>query len=229
MPQVVARREPGIALDLGLTKQPAPVFCDFKRYPSRDYRTGIHDHNNAILGQPVIDNALEDRHWQGNGFPGNIQFVPYLGRELLRPGVKFERDIQGPTVPKDNFKALNVTQMGRSKDAILASASHPTLDHHRVHQEAMSTLRAQRSIARSDERTDNAHAFRRDEVEHSTLRQERLAEQAKHLQGLRCAGLASINPRLGTCGSLPDMRSLRGPEGNDAWRSCTPWALDGNV
>ena len=55
-----------------------------------------------------------DRRWEGNGFAGHVlglrkrllpwihhvitfievQYVPYIGTELLRPGEKFDRDMQ---------------------------------------------------------------------------------------------------------------------------------------
>mmetsp|Transcript_42274 Transcript_42274/g.120953 ORF Transcript_42274/g.120953 Transcript_42274/m.120953 type:complete len:231 (+) Transcript_42274:58-750(+) len=227
MPQVVSRRGPGVALDGPLTEQPVPSFCKFKQQPSREYRASIHDHNNGILGQSVVQNDNHDRHWQGNGFPGFVQFVPYIGREPLRPGVKLERDIQVSTLPNENFKALNVTQMGRSRDSVLATGI-PSRDEQRAHAEAVSTLRAHRSHAREGERFDNSHAWRRDEVEHSNLRQQRIAEQQRLLPGLRSAGLGSMNPRLGTCGSLPDLGKLRGSQGIEAWRLSTPWAIGGD-
>jgi len=226
MPQVCAKRGRGVALDLGLTQQPAPVFLDVAKYPARDYRANIRDANNAVLNQPVIDNVLDDRHWRGKGFPGAVQFVPYVGREPLRPGVKLERDIQTSTMPLENFKPLNVTSMGSSKDKVMACRS-PTAEEHAAHGEAMASMKAWRGVATQCERLDNGHAWRRDEVAHSNLRQQRLAEQSKLFPGLRAAGLASINSRLGTCGSLPDLNRLRGATGNEAWRQSTPWAMEG--
>merc|ERR1712039_502913 len=96
-----------------------------------------------------------------------------------------------------------------------------------VHDEAVATLRAKRGIALEAERYDNPHCHHRHEVHHNTMRQEAIQHQARALQNLRTAGKESINPRMGTCGSLPDLRSLRGREGNDAWRASTPWAIDG--
>uniref|UniRef100_A0A6U6NBY2 Uncharacterized protein n=1 Tax=Zooxanthella nutricula TaxID=1333877 RepID=A0A6U6NBY2_9DINO len=225
MPQVKASRRQGIALDYGLTQQPAPVHLKFAQCPSRDYRASIADHNNAVLSQPILDNSLDDRHWSGKGFPGHVQFMPYFGRELMRPGVKLERDVQVSQMPRENGRPLNVTAMGKSKDSVL-SCSVPSLEECRRHDEAIASMRSMRGMARQSERLDNSHSFQRREVEHHNMRQQKLAEQAQAIKGMRTAGLASINPRLGTCGSLPDLNALRGKAGVDAWRTSTPWATD---
>lgn len=212
-------------MDFGLTEQPAPVHLNLARFPSRDYRSSIRDHNSASLNEPVIDNALAEHKWQGNGFPGHVQFVTYIGRERLRPGVKLERDIQISQMPHENAKPLNVTQMGGAKGKIMSS-KQPDEAERALHGSAVSTMRSMRDLACIRERLDNPHRFQQNEVEQSNLRQERLSQQAEAIQGLRTAGLASINPRMGTCGSLPNLDRLRGAGGIDTWRTCAPWALD---
>mmetsp|Transcript_78714 Transcript_78714/g.228484 ORF Transcript_78714/g.228484 Transcript_78714/m.228484 type:complete len:227 (-) Transcript_78714:121-801(-) len=225
MPQAKASRRLGIAMDHGLTTQPAPVNLNMAKVPSRDYRAAIRDHSNALLAQPVIDNSLHERHWQGKGFPGHVQFMTYVGREPLRPGVKLERDIQVSQMPLENWKPLNVTAMGRSADRLAASPTSPS-EQQSAHDEAVASMRSFRAVATQSERFDNGHWHHRREVEHHDFRQRLLAEQAKALSGLRTAGTTSTNPRMGTCGSLPELKGLRGPEGNAAWRASTPWATD---
>merc|ERR1711862_389435 len=42
----------------------------------------------------------------------------------------------------------------------------------------------------------------------------------------RAAGLASINPTLGTRGATADMAGMTGPQSFDKWRKVTPFAID---
>ena len=52
-----------------------PVFIDFKRGYGREKRRDIHDYNNMILSEPMIDNELRPERWKGNGFIGHVQYV----------------------------------------------------------------------------------------------------------------------------------------------------------
>merc|ERR1719217_1064443 len=107
------------------------------------------------------------------------------------------------------------------------TSQHPTADEHSAHERALSCTRALRGVACADEFRTNHHAHFGDHRKESESRQQRIDELAKSLPGMRSAGLASLNPRMGTCGSLPDMGRLRGNEGIENWRISTPWALDG--
>merc|ERR1712129_382860 len=121
----------------------------------------------------------------------------------------------------------NVTQMWRSRDCA-KTCSMPVDHERRSHDEAVATLRSLRGHAREAERVENGHCHRRCELERHNLHQQHLTEQSRVLPGLRTAGLGSVNPRLGTSGSLPDLSALRGSGGMDKWRHSTPWALDGD-
>ncbi|CAL1160945.1 unnamed protein product [Cladocopium goreaui] len=70
--------------------------------------------------------------------------------------------------------------------------------------------------------------YYRNQVELNQQRQERISDVAQAMRGLRAAGLASINPRMGTTGSLTGLTGLRGEGGNNHWRSSTPWAHGGD-
>mmetsp|Transcript_16281 Transcript_16281/g.44844 ORF Transcript_16281/g.44844 Transcript_16281/m.44844 type:complete len:227 (-) Transcript_16281:63-743(-) len=224
MPQVCAPRRLGVALDFDLVRTPAPAFLDARKQVGRQYRATRQNAENMILSQG-FPNDYDDERWRGHGFPGHVQFVSFVGAQPLRPGVKFERDIQMSTMPRENTRPLNVTQMGNYVERFLSAPSSEE-DQRRAHGEAVASLRALRGVAEEAERRENPHSYCRREVEQSRLRQQRLEEQARALQGLRSAGLSSINPRLGTSSSLPDFKQLRGRAGNDTWRSSTPWAID---
>lgn len=226
MPQVVPPRRLGVALDHDMTKTPAPVYIDFRRTNSREYRATKRDAENMILAQGGCNNDYDDSRWHGHGFPGHIQFIPYVGREPLRPGAKLERDIQVSSLPREHGKPLNVTQMARNRGSVLA-VGIPGEEERCAHEEAISSMRSLRGHAREAERFENPHRHYRRELEHNELRHQRLTEQAAAMKGLRTAGLASINPRMGTCGSLPNLDTLRGRDGIAQWRTSTPWAIDG--
>mmetsp|Transcript_85363 Transcript_85363/g.265358 ORF Transcript_85363/g.265358 Transcript_85363/m.265358 type:complete len:227 (+) Transcript_85363:75-755(+) len=224
MPQVCAARRQGVALDFDLTRQPAPVGLDFGKQVSRQFRATRPNAENMILNQPFPNHPTEEL-WQGHGFPGHVQFTPFVGTQLLRPGVKLERDIQIATMPRENSRPLNVTQMPEYLDRFMSSAA-PSEEGRRAHQEAVASLGAMRGFAEEAHRTEDPYRHRRREADLSLGRQRRLEDHARALQGLRSAGLSSINPRMGTSGSLPDLGQLRGREGMDAWRTSTPWAVD---
>merc|ERR1719321_2337663 len=115
--------------------------------------------------------------------------------------------------------------MGSQADKV-ATTRAPTSDEHAAHERALSHTRALREVATHAHRTESHHAHFGKPHKDSEARQQRLDELAKALPGMRSAGLASLNPRMGTCGSLPDMTRLRGPQGIESWRISTPWALD---
>eukprot|EP00933_Yihiella_yeosuensis_P020684 TRINITY_DN16528_c0_g1_i3.p1 TRINITY_DN16528_c0_g1~~TRINITY_DN16528_c0_g1_i3.p1 ORF type:complete len:228 (-),score=41.00 TRINITY_DN16528_c0_g1_i3:215-898(-) len=225
MPQACAPRRLGVALDHDLTKTPAPVYLTLQKNESRQHRADMRDYNNMVLSQNIPNNVLDDKYWNGNGFAGHVQYVPYLGRESLRPGVKFERDIQVATMPNENGKALNVSQMARSA-GMVQSTRALLAEEHVAHEKAIGSVRGLRAVAGRHHREEDGHNHHRKEVALNDERHQRIAEVAKVLPGLRSAGLASINPRLGTCGSLPNLNQLTGREGIKTWRTCTPWALN---
>mmetsp|Transcript_35795 Transcript_35795/g.83245 ORF Transcript_35795/g.83245 Transcript_35795/m.83245 type:complete len:226 (-) Transcript_35795:82-759(-) len=223
MPQVCSSRRLGLATDFDLARTPAPVCLNLEKQTSRQYRATRQNAENMILGQG-LPNDFSDANWRGHGFPGHVQFAQFVGTQRLRPGVKLERDLHMSTMPMENSRPLNVTQM-HGYVAKFLSAAEPG-EEERVHSEAVASLRAFRGLATEEHRRDNPHCFLRREVEQSLVRQQHLEDLAKAVQGLRTAGLSSINPRLGTSSSVPDLKHLRGREGNNTWRSSTPWALD---
>merc|ERR1719408_729098 len=114
--------------------------------------------------------------------------------------------------------------MGSQADKVTTTRAL-TSDEHAAHERALSQTRALREVATNAHRSENHHAHFGKPQKDSEARQQRIDELAKALPGMRSAGLASLNPRMGTCGSLPDLKRLRGREGIDAWRMSTPWAL----
>jgi len=228
MPQVVAKRGQGCALDFSLTETPAPTYLNLTQNNSREYRGGVRDYNNMLLRESRPNNVLDDSKFKGNGFPGYFQYIPYFGREPMRPGPKLERDIQVSTAPFVNSRALNTTMMGPEAAILAKFARAPTEDEHAAHGLAMSHTRSLREVAPTMTKTDRDFAHFGKPRQESEQRQQRINELAKVLPGMRNAGLASINPRMGTCGSLPDMTRLRGKDGAAAWQTCVPWALNGD-
>mmetsp|Transcript_53413 Transcript_53413/g.117100 ORF Transcript_53413/g.117100 Transcript_53413/m.117100 type:complete len:229 (-) Transcript_53413:166-852(-) len=224
MPQVCATRRQGVALDFDLTKTPAPVYIDAKRNCSREHRASARSLDNILLVHRESGNDYDHQRWHGNGFPGHVQFVPYIGRDAYRPGVKLERDVQQSTMPHEMGKPLNVTQMGKSVDKIRYHTLPPE-EEVNAHEEAVATMRAHRSYACEAHRVENGHSHHRSQLDLWNERQQRLEEAGRAVPNMRSAGLPGINERLGTCGSLPDLTRVRGPHGIQAWRTCTPWAL----
>lgn len=206
-----------------MTKQPAPVHVDAKKVPSRDYRANIADHANMLLRENRPKNVLDPKAWQGNGFPGHFQFVQFLGRDMVRPGKRMQEDMQTSSLPYENARLLNTTMMGRAQ---LGFTSMPAGEEQRAHEEAIASLKTLRSHAQAHHRAENPHAHARNELNLSLTKQTRLMDVQESMKGMRGAGLASINPRMGTCGSLPSLIGNRGPEALHAFRDSTPWALD---
>jgi len=93
----------------------------------------------------------------------------------------------------------------------------------------MHAMRSVRSVAELHERSENPHAHQRNDLELALQRQARVDNLQRNTHGLRVAGLTSINPKMGTCGSLPDLKALRGREGLAVWRTSTPWSIDDNL
>jgi len=98
-----------------MTKTPTPAYVDTKRNNSREYRAVRADYSNMLLNEARPDNRLDESKWTGNAFAGHWNFVPYVGKGPIRPGVKLERDIQTYTLPKENAKLLNNSSMGRAQ------------------------------------------------------------------------------------------------------------------
>jgi len=227
MPQAVAPRRLGVALDFDMTKNPAPVYMDTKKNNSREYRAQVKDHSNMMLSQARPSNDLDPARWQGNGFAGHVQYIPYLGKLPMRPGVKLERDVQVSTLPRENGKPLNISQMTRGASKL--NFVQDLEEHEHVnHELAMSSIRDLRAVACASHKAEDGHNHFRNEVALNQQRQNRIAEVHKAMSGMRPAGLAGINPRLGTIASLPDLTRLRGGVGNAAWRDTTPWAQGGD-
>eukprot|EP00397_Hematodinium_sp_SG-2012_P053426 GEMP01063768.1.p1 GENE.GEMP01063768.1~~GEMP01063768.1.p1 ORF type:complete len:235 (+),score=54.01 GEMP01063768.1:167-871(+) len=220
MPIVTAKHEPGIAVDLPCTKRAKPVFIDFKRTYPREKRITDPTAMNMILDEKRIDNRVEENagRWANNGFQGNVQYVTYFGRAPIRPGEKLARDLQAPTFPKENTRALNTSQMGRAagkvKQRELSDGASA------VHKESAEALRKWRSTARWHEKNDECYHYRATLPKYSP----------PDLSNMNPAGLASIHPAMGTSGSLPDLSAgrtnLAGHEFLDKWRNCTPYAYD---
>lgn len=229
MPQIVAPKRSGIALDFDLTKTPVNVYLDTRRNNSRAYRGGISDHNNMLLNERRQDNNVNNHNrWKGNGFKGNLQYVTYFGTNEIRPGVKLERDIQINTFPLENSRPLNTTQMGHAADVITIRAPDEAVPEEelRAHADAMRTIRETRKNAEYHEKWDTPHSYFYKPLEENTKRMQRIEELKQGIPGLRTAGLASINPKMGTSGSLPNIHGLQGTASNDAFRVSTPWAID---
>lgn len=223
MPQIRASRRVGLAIDHDMTKNPAPVYINTKTNISREYRAQCPDHSNMILSENRPDNRLDDSKWTGNAFAGNFQFVKCIGTGPLRPGIKLERDIQSSTLANENARLLNTTMMGRAE---VLFSSMPTEEAKRSHQQAIHSMQSLRRHAEGHEKAENPHAHVRNELELSLQRQHRLDDHQQAMQGLRTAGLACINPRMGTCGSHPDLTGTRGRSGMQLWRESTPFAID---
>ncbi|CAJ1334929.1 unnamed protein product [Effrenium voratum] len=226
MPTACRPKRLGLALDFDLTQTPAPAYLNTKKNPSRNYRAEIKDYNNMLINQVRPTNDLDPRHWQGNGFAGHVQYVPFIGTSPLRAGEKLERDMQISQMPRENGKPLNVSQMTRS--AGMLGFTRALEDQERIaHEAAIDVTRDIRGVANALHRAEDGHNHYRNQVELNQQRHDRITKVAQALPGMRAAGLASINPRMGTCGSLQNLTGLRGQGGNEHWRTSTPWALGG--
>merc|ERR1711968_121491 len=128
---------------------------------SREYRGNIADYNNMLLRETRLDNRLDDEKFQGHGFPGHFQFIPYLGRAPIRPGEKRERDMQGNTLAFENARQLNTSAMGRAK---FLFTNMPSAEERNAHDAALDHMRSMRSYARGHERQENGHGHARNEL-----------------------------------------------------------------
>lgn len=229
MPQVVATRRTGHTLDFDLTRSPSPVNLNFKLDVSRERRATRTDQFNESLTKGALPaNNMEPHHWQGHGRPGHIQYISGGGRHALRGGEKLQRDMLAATLPFENAKPLNDTQMGgHGVGHGFLETAMPGPRALQAHEASMHSIRTFRAQALHAERNENGHCHRRNDLEDALARQRRLEEQVACVPGVRTAGLASINPRMGTCGSLPDIRKFSGADALDAFRQSTPWAIAG--
>merc|ERR1712216_918969 len=168
----------------------------------------------------------DDTKWQGNGFAGKFQYVPYFGKLPLRPGEKLERDIQINSLVYENERLLNTSMLRPEAAASVQFARMPTEEETQRQDQAMTSLKTIRRYAEGHEKAEFPHVHARNELHLSMQRQARMMDQKEAVNCLRPAGLASINPRMGTCGSLPDLSGLSGNGGLDKWRKATPWSLD---
>jgi len=219
----------GNARDFDLTKMPSAVFLNTKKYPSVGYRANIADMNNAILNEVRMDNSLDESRWRNNGFQGHVQYVTYFGKKPIYPKT-VNRDLQMDTFPMEMSRALNTSQVGvHGKTAIKA---RPTAEEEDRLREGQARARASMlTVTHSMQnlnKTQPHHTFSHTvpNVEHrDAVMGTALPEAYKNL---RPAGLSSINPSMGTAGSLPDLsRFEAGTARLDAWRKVTPWAYAG--
>eukprot|EP00434_Breviolum_minutum_P003894 symbB.v1.2.003421.t2/scaffold183.1/size281544/5 len=156
-----------------------------------------------------------------------VQYVPYIGTDLLRPGEKMERDMQISTMPRENGKPLNVSQMTRSA-GMLGFTRAPEEKERQAHATAIQATQNLREVASTLQRQEDGFNYYGNQAELNQQRQERITDVAQAMQGLRAAGLASINPRMGTIGTFTGLTGLRGEGGNHHWRQSTPWAYGGD-
>ncbi|CAD7953145.1 unnamed protein product [Amoebophrya sp. A120] len=202
---------------------PAPVFLDMHREYSREKRTDAKDYYNMLIQQPVIDNELRSERWQGHGFQGHVQYIPYVGRDEIRPGEKLVRDIQVPTFPKEMSRPLNRTQMARATIQIRDFASEKN---NPGHDEYMRVMRENQKTATAREFSENPYIYGHD-IGRRTRESEELTSKLKARMGdVRPAGLASINPTLGTIGMTPNLVGNEGPSAFDTWRTTAPYAYN---
>mmetsp|Transcript_48309 Transcript_48309/g.105157 ORF Transcript_48309/g.105157 Transcript_48309/m.105157 type:complete len:225 (+) Transcript_48309:64-738(+) len=213
-------RRLGVAIDFELTRHPKPVFLDQDRNLSRAYRASRPDTVTAVLQQPVIDNRLDPKKWQGNGFQGHVQYVPYFGKNDIRPP-HYHKDLQFPTFPKENSRALNSSQMPGD---MVQRRQEPTDQEMAMHDDAMKLTRTVNSYSELHHHHSNPHQYF-GVLDSLKKRDEQLAEITQRTKSVRAAGLAAINPAMGTSGSLPNLHGKTGKQMLNQWRSCSPWAL----
>ncbi|KAF4697964.1 hypothetical protein FOZ63_025281 [Perkinsus olseni] len=105
-----------------------------QQHLSRSYRSGAPTLENKKLEEIKWNNRVDelDARWQGNGFKGEIQYIPFVGRGIVRP-LKRDIDLQMSTFARDNLRHLNDTQMPSEnalsalRKAVSLSASHGRL------------------------------------------------------------------------------------------------------
>ncbi|KAF4756342.1 hypothetical protein FOZ63_033057 [Perkinsus olseni] len=105
-----------------------------QQHLSRSYRSGAPTLENKKLEEIKWNNRVDelDARWRGNGFKGEIQYIPFVGRGIVRP-LKRDIDLQMSTFARDNLRHLNDTQMPSEnalsalRKAVGLSASHGRL------------------------------------------------------------------------------------------------------
>ncbi|KAF4664825.1 hypothetical protein FOZ61_000450 [Perkinsus olseni] len=105
-----------------------------QQHLSRSYRSGAATLENKKLEEIKWSNRVDelDARWRGNGFKGEIQYIPFVGRGIVRP-LKRDIDLQMKTFARDNLRHLNDTQMPSEnalsalRKAVSLSASHGRL------------------------------------------------------------------------------------------------------
>lgn len=178
----------------------------------------------------MINNDLDPKRWKNNGFQGNIQFIPYVGRQEIRPGEKLYRDIQTSTFAKQNSKQLNTSQMAR------VAVAQRDFEAERIipkgHMYYMKTMRSTGKNAKAREFSENPYIYDAQRIQIARSREQAKLSQTmkENLPEVRAAGLASINPTLGTSGSTPNLSRTFGPTGDaflNGWRAnVPPYPLD---
>lgn len=231
MPQVVAPRRPGIAMDFDFVTCPTPVALYLgNKCPSRDYRANLKDHNSMLLNGTAPKNDVNDTSkWKGNGFQGHVQYVTYFGKAPMRP-CHLDTDVQMNTFPKENAAALNTSQM-RNPEAMKTrtDVGPPTAEELRtegIHRESLRFQKQLNGHTLEHDFRDNPHRFYYKPLHEYQERQNRLDKLTGLMQSTRAAGLASINPTMGTSGSLPNLKGLQTQEFFDSWKTSSPWAVD---
>merc|ERR1711957_135007 len=112
------------------------------------HRAVVKDGLNMYLGEKRPENTLDDSKWHGNGMPGIFQFMSYIGRQPIRPGVKMQTDMACSTAPGENSRAFNVTQMTGSIDKFKSEEARGVENLGvEAHQAAVATLRSLQSHA----------------------------------------------------------------------------------
>jgi hypothetical protein len=219
----------GYARDYDLTKMPSAIFLNTKKYPSVGYRANIADMNNAILNEVRVDNTLDESRWKNNGYQGHVQYVTYFGKKPIFPKT-VSRDLQMDTFPMEMSRALNTSQVGiHGKNAIKA---RPTVEEEDRLRESQVWARSSMSNV-----TQSMESLNKTQPHHNFCHTVKNVEHRDAIMGtelptayknLRPAGLSSINPAMGTAGSLPDLKQYEaGTARLDAWRKVTPWAYAG--
>ncbi|KAF4748926.1 hypothetical protein FOZ62_008068, partial [Perkinsus olseni] len=105
-----------------------------QQHLSRSYRSGAPTLENKKLEEIKWNNRVDelDARWRDNGFRGQIQYIPFVGRGIVRP-LKRDIDLQMSTFARDNLRHLNDTQMPSEnalsalRKAVGLSASHGRL------------------------------------------------------------------------------------------------------
>ncbi|CAD7976783.1 unnamed protein product [Amoebophrya sp. A25] len=122
-------------------------------------------------------------------------------------------------------RPLNRTQMARATVQIRDFASEKN---NTGHEEYMATMKGNQKEATKREFSENPYVYSVD-IRQRTKEYDNLDSTLRaRMSDVRPAGLASINPTLGTVGVTANLVGNAGPEAFDKWRKTTPWASNPN-